>query len=181
MDRLDDHESRWFALRTPNRHEKMAAKFLEREGVEYYLPLQTVKRKYQRKIVKRELCLLPCYIFARVVRADVSKIYRNPYANFLKIGATRLDVSQQDIDLMRYITGDAELEWQPYTSNDWQAGDLVELVGGSYTGLKGYFVEKKNKKQFVVTIESLSLAGSHPLVATVDSRYIIRPIKGNDD
>lgn len=180
MDRLDDLEPRWFALRTPNRHEKMAAKFLAIEGVEHYLPLQPVKRVYKRKIVKRQICLLPCYVFAKVVSADVPKIYRNPYANFLKIGSTRLDVSQQDIDLMRYITGDAELEWRPYESDDWKEGDLVELVGGNYTGLKGYFMEKRNKKQFVVTIESLSLVGSHPLVATVDSRYIIRSLKGGD-
>ncbi len=173
MDRLDAHEARWFALRTANRHEKLAAKLLVREGIATYLPLQKVKRVYRTKIVSRELCLFPSYLFVHICKEEAKFVHENPYTHFVRIGQTRLDIPQSDIDLMRQITGE-DLEWEPIATKHWQENDPVELVGGSFTGLKGHFVTHKNKNQFVISIESLGLLGMGQLIATVDSRYIIR-------
>lgn len=178
-DRLDDHEARWFALRTKNRHEKIAAKQLLRDGIEYYLPLQQVKRVYDRKVVLRELCLLPCYIFVHITRIHERKIQVNPHVWFLKVGKNRLDIPAEDIEILRQIAGDAELEFTPYEGDDWRTGDPVELIGGSFTGLKGYYMEQQNKKKFVVALEGFgNLTGnSEALVAVVDGKYVVRPRK----
>lgn len=173
MDRLDTQEARWFALRTASRREKVAQKLLARDGVEVYLPLQQVKRRYHRKIVSRELCLLPSYLFVHICRAEAKFVHENPYTNFVRIGPTRLDIPQRDIDLMRQITGE-DLVWEPIAQDDWKKNDPVELLGGNFTGLQGYFIERKNKKEFVISIESLGLLGMGHLVATVDSRYVVR-------
>ncbi len=173
MDRLDAQEARWFALRTANRHEKIAAKLLARQHIETYLPLQQVKRRYHRKIVSRELCLLPSYLFVHIRKEEAKFVHESPYANFVRIGPTRLDIPQRDIDLMRQITGE-DLHWEPIAREEWQKNDPVELVGGNFTGLQGHFLEQKNKKKFVISIESLGLLGLGYLVATVDSRYVVR-------
>lgn len=173
MDRLDTQEARWFALRTASRREKLAAKLLGRDGVNTYLPLQQVKRRYSRKIVNRELCLFPGYLFVHICRKEARFVHENPYTNFVRIGPTRLDIPQRDIDLMRQITGE-DLQWEPIRREEWQENDPVELVGGNFTGLQGHFIERKNKKEFVISIESLGILGMGHLVATVDSRYVVR-------
>ncbi|MEL6355472.1 MAG: transcription termination/antitermination NusG family protein [Bacteroidota bacterium] len=169
IDRLDEHEARWFALKTANRHEKIALRLLERDGVECYLPLQEVKRTYQRKVVNRKIPLLPCYVFINIVRKQERLVFSNPYANFLRVGGNRIDVSPEEIEMMKRVAGDENVDWEVMDAGDWMEGQSVELVGGIYTGWQGTFVKMENKGKFVVRIQGIL---DKVFVATVDGKYI---------
>lgn len=154
VDRLHATEARWFALRTAHRHEKVAAAQLARNGIPYFLPLQRVRRHYRRKVVERELCLLPGYVFVHVSRAALPALYRIPQVSFLRVGRQRLDIPPAEIELLRRIVGDRELdlEWELTPFTNWRAGQAVEIIGGRLTGTRGIFVEKQNGSQLIVSL-----------------------------
>lgn len=176
-DRLDEHEARWFVLRTGHRKEKMAASQLMRDGIDYFLPLQQVKKHYLRKVVVRKICLLPSYIFAKVTRADAAAIYANPWANFLKVGKERLDVPEAEIEVLRRIVGEKsmDLEWELVENQAWTNGQEIELIGGPLTGTKGIYLQQKNKGQLLISLGLLPLGTG--LRTTVPEAWI-RPLGG---
>lgn len=153
-DRLHDTEARWFALRTSNRHEKVATQLLERSGIKCFLPLQKKQKHYKRKTVTRECCLLPGYVFVSITRAELPHIFTNPYVKFLKIGELRLDIPPREIEILRRIIGDKELnlEWELCPQTDWQEGQEVELIGGHLTGTRGIYMKTHNKGYLVISL-----------------------------
>lgn len=168
-DRLDQWDARWFALRTAHRHEKLAERLLKREGIETFLPLQTIKKQYPNKLVSRERCLMPNYVFVSIIKCQEQHVYNNPYTHFLRLGADRLDINPNDIERLRCAAGDSKLDWKVAEKAEWQNGAPVELLGGHYTGWKGTFVRRKSKGIFVIQLESfLGLA----LITEVDTKYV---------
>lgn len=154
IDRLDEFESRWFVLRTANRREKLAAKQLHRDGVTYFLPLKTKRSNYNRKVVERELCILPSYIFVKIKRKEEATIFRNPYVNFVRVGADRLDIAEEEIELLRRIVGlkTFDLDWELADKKHWQKGQAVELIGGPLTGTRGTFLSCHNKSNLFISL-----------------------------
>jgi len=80
-----------------------------------------------------------------------------------------MDVSPEEIEMMRRVAGDENVDWEVLDADDWVEGEPVELVGGIYTGWKGTFVTKQNKGKFVVRIQGIF---DKVFVATVDGKYI---------
>lgn len=175
IDRLHPTERRWFVLRTAHRHEKKAALHLQKRGVDYFLPLQQTEKHYERKTVVRQTCLLPGYLFVYITKSEALAIYENPYVQFLKIGTERLDVPATEIEILRRIVGekDLQLQWelQPFTK--WQVGQQVELIGGQLTGLRGTFLENHNKGCLLI---SLGLLPAGMGLQTVIPASQVRPI-----
>lgn len=175
IDRLDDNEARWFVLRTAHRREKLAATRLRKDGIECFLPLKKTRKEYQRKVVNRELCLLPSYLFVKIKRSEEATVYRNPYVNFVRVGPDRLDVAEREIEILRRIIGlkTFDLEWEIEDKQQWQKGQAVELVGGPLTGTKGTYLESQNKGNLLISLGLLPLGKG--LRTTVPSEWI-RPL-----
>lgn len=49
-------------------------------------------------------------------------------------------------------------------------GDLVEVIGGQLTGLKGTLIEQRNDKNFVVELQNLG----YSLFMQIDPKYLRR-------
>ncbi len=115
----------WFALYTTSRAEKKVAVRLASIGVEYFLPLLRVRRKWSDRVKIVEIPLFSSYIFVKVKNSElplmnkidgvVKSIYYNGNPAVMK---------DKEIEVIcEYIqkAGDCELI----------AGDTVEIVCGS--------------------------------------------------
>ena len=172
VDELHATEHRWFAVRTSSRHEKKALKELQRAGVEAYIPLRQKTVHYTSKTVSRELPLLTGYVFVRIVKSEELTILRAHYtAGFVKLGRERRRVTDAEIELLRRISSDRQLDWQSVEEAfDFREGTPVEILKGPLAGVRGYYLHKKSKKTFVISFGGL---GACLATCEVDPRYLV--------
>ena len=60
----------WYALHTKFRHEKKVAQRLAQKGIENYLPLRTMYRKWSDRYKKVDEPLFSCYVFVNIPLCD---------------------------------------------------------------------------------------------------------------
>lgn len=156
-DDLDVLEPRWFAVRTSARHEKKAAGQLTKFGVECYVPLRERQYQYRSKQVTRQLPLVTGYVFVRIVRQQEQRIYETHYTRgYVRIGRRRIQITQAEIDLLAKLSTDRELEWETVEEAfAYEDGTPVEIIKGPLAGVKGHYVERKNKKTFIIALSGL--------------------------
>jgi transcription antitermination factor NusG len=175
-------ERRWFAVRTAAKHEKIAVKELRSLGIECYIPLREKTYNYPSKKVIRELPLLSGYVFVHIWRSEENTVrFANYVSRFVTLGRNRKKVTDTEMDLLRKISTDRKLDWQTIEKSfDFTEGTPVEIIKGSLAGVRGIYMNKKNKKTFVIALGSL-----HACLSTceVDPRYLValdgaQPISG---
>ena len=95
------------------------------------------------------------------------KVLQTEYVfSFLKVGNELSTVKQEEIDLLKRITGeynDIEVEEIEYAE-----GMEVEIISGNLTGVKGILIEKQSKHNFLVELRSLS----YQLKINVDPNHL---------
>lgn len=148
---LSDTETRWFAVRTRFRSEKMAAKSLEAQNIDCFLPLRKSVKVYGRLKRETELPLIPSFVFVRIVKKQYIPVLESNYAaGFLKIGNSLLAIKEEEIDFLRRLTdlpNDIKVE-----ENETQVGDLVEVAYGPLIGLQGKLIQFENKSRVAVSL-----------------------------
>ena len=166
---LDAEIPKWFAIYTNFRREKMVNRMLKQKGVEAYLPIRKVTRKYSRKIRVQELPLLSCYLFVRITKKEYIRVLETEHVlKFIKIGKNLLCVTDEEIDVIKRVTG----EGMPFDIDPsvYSEGDLVEVVSGNLVGMKGKLTSIKGKKRFSIALDSLG----YTLQITVDPSVLRR-------
>ena len=154
INQLDEEIPRWFAIYVAFKKEKIAKKFLEKKGIETYLPLQKVVRKYERKIKKLEIPLINCYLFVRITKKDYVTVLETDYiSRFVKIGKDLLAIPNAEIEIMQRILGEvSDLEIE---QNRFYEGDEVLISKGNLTGLVGKLVSFQGKEKVVVQLNNI--------------------------
>ncbi|MCC6726041.1 MAG: UpxY family transcription antiterminator [Saprospiraceae bacterium] len=160
---LHESEPHWFAVYTRFKSEKVVKQLLTNKGIESYLPLQKVTRRYTRKIKQHEIPLISCYVFVKIVKDEyVPVLETDNVVNFVKFKKNLVAIPENEMDLLKWVVGEGdEVIAEP---GSYKEGDLVELISGKLTGLKGRLVEKQGKKQMVVELETIGFS----LQMTVD-------------
>ena len=166
---LHDTEPRWFAVYINYKREKLVKGMLEQKGIECYLPIQKVTRRYARKVRTLELPLISCYIFVRIVKAEYVPVLETEYVlKFTKIAQNLLSVPDSEIETLKRVVGEGMNVTIEPTSM--QAGDTVEIVAGNLTGLRGKLVSVEGKKQMLVELEHIG----YTLRMNIDSALLRR-------
>jgi transcription antitermination factor NusG len=168
---LDEKEPKWFAVYTRSKSEKAVKGLLDLKNIPCYLPLQTVTRRYTRKIKVLHLPLIRGYVFVKITKGQyVPVLETDNVVNFLRFNRNLLSIPEREIDIMKRVVGEAvELEVEPLSL---QQGDKVEIIGGKLTGLQGRLVESAGKKQMVIELENVGFM----LKMTVDVSLLRRVI-----
>ncbi|MCB0571202.1 MAG: UpxY family transcription antiterminator [Phaeodactylibacter sp.] len=153
-DHLHPQEARWFAVYTRYKREKMVAARLREKGIECYLPLQQLTRRYTRKVKVVELPLISCYIFARINRQEYVPVLETPdVVQFVRFRRNLIAIPEAEIDILRRVVGEGmEVQAEP---RQFRPGDEVEIIGGQLTGLKGVLLEQRSDKNFLIELENL--------------------------
>jgi transcription antitermination factor NusG len=156
---LDEQEARWFAVYTRFKAEKEVERLLGRKEIECYVPIRTYARRYGRRIAEVKTPLINCYVFVKIAKPDYVRVLETESVQgFVKFGTNLLSIPEREINLLKRIVGDAPEDLEFYQNEHFEKGDLVQVIGGSLTGLTGKLVETKGAKRFLVEMETLGFA-----------------------
>ena len=154
---LSTTEARWFAIYTGFRKEKYVQAELAKKGIETYIPILTKTRQYVRKVKTVELPLISCYVFVKIKKAHYVSVLETDYVfRFVKFSQNLISIPEKEMEMMRLLVGEKlALKAEPLR---WEAGELVEISGGSLTGMRGKLVRRNNKKEFIIELENIGYA-----------------------
>jgi transcription antitermination factor NusG len=144
--------ARWFAVRTRFRDEKVAFKMLTTYDIHAYLPIQTVTRRYGKKVRYVEMPLINSFVFVKICSHEYKTVLQSEYVTgFLKLGQNILAIPDTQIELMRRLLGEGvELTVEPTMA--YQKGDVVEVMSGSLLGLRGTLVNIQGKDKMLIDL-----------------------------
>jgi transcription antitermination factor NusG len=144
--------SHWFAVYTATRHEKRVAQHIQQRGIECFLPLYQVPRKWRNGLrVTIELPLFPNYLFVRVDSSTRSCVLAIPGVLLLVGGRSPSPVPEAEIEWLRAGVNLGKFEPHPYPLT----GQKVRIKSGCLAGLEGVLVRSNNRTRAVVTIEQI--------------------------
>lgn len=111
INQLDEKELRWFAVYTRSRSEKLVQRMLTKKGIQAYLPLQRLMRRYTRSTRMVDKPLINCYVFVKIIKPQyVPVLETENVSGFVKFNKDMVAIPEHEIDLMRRITLEDGLE-----------------------------------------------------------------------
>jgi transcription antitermination factor NusG len=142
---------KWFAAYTTPRHEKAVVRQLDARHVESFLPLYSSARRWKngcRVTIARPL--FPSYVFVRVKRQDSVKVLQIPgVLSIVGAGREPSALPCAEIESLRAGLPQHQFEPHPYLV----AGEKVRIVAGSFEGMVGILLRKKNDFRVVLTLD----------------------------
>lgn len=153
-----DGTSRWYAVRTRSRHEKLVRDRLAGLGVEHLLP--TVMRLSQWKDRKKEIeaPLFSGYCFARFGWPDRLAVQTVSGVVGLVGGGQRPEpIPDEEIDALKLLMA-SEL---PYDAHPYlREGMMVEVRRGPLEGVRGILLRKAKRHRLVISIHLIQQAAA---------------------
>ena len=151
---LNEHIPRWFAVYTKYKREKIVEKLLQEKGIQVYLPLQKLTRRWTRKIREVELPLFSCYIFVKITKPQYVPVLEIEHVvNFVKFSNNLISIPEEEIALVKRILGEGmEIDVEKI---GFSTGDEVEIIAGNLTGLRGKLIGQHGKQKFLVELFNL--------------------------
>lgn len=142
---------KWFAAYTTPRHEKAVVRQLEARHVESFLPLYCSARRWKngcRVTIARPL--FPSYVFVRVKRQDSVKVLQIPgVLSIVGAGREPSALPCAEIESLRAGLGQRQFEPHAYLV----AGEKVRIIAGSFEGMVGVLLRRKNDFRVVLTLD----------------------------
>ncbi len=145
--------TRWFAVYTRSRHEKVAQKELQKKGIETFLPLRTVVRQWSDRKKKIEEPLFKGYLFVRASLSQRFSVLNSVgVVRFVTLGAEPAEVPEKDIWAMqRFVEENIEMDPFPYL----KIGERVYVKSGPFKGAEGFIVRKDRHCRLVISLDML--------------------------
>jgi transcription antitermination factor NusG len=144
----------WYALQVRPRYESLSLELLSQKGLDAYLPLYSVRRRWSDRYVETKLPLFPGYIFCRLDYRDrVLPVLTTPgVVRVLGVGRMPMPVDERELDVVRLVveSGRALHPW-PLP----QVGDRVILEHGPLAGVEGIIIGQKKQRRLVVSVTLL--------------------------
>jgi transcription antitermination factor NusG len=141
----------WYTIYTTARHEKQVAKQLQLRGLEYFLPLYRVQRRWNdgtRAVL--DLPLFPCYLFVRIRLSDRIRVLEIPGLVGLVngTGGQPATLPEEEMDALRRGLAERRAEPHPLL----MVGQRARIRAGALSGLEGVMVRKGNNCRVVLTL-----------------------------
>src|SRR5258708_10402477 len=98
----DFGECRWFAAYTSPRHEKHVSQQMERRGIQNFLPLYKLVRRWKDRRKELELPIFPGYLFVRMaLRERVSVLQVPGVVQLISFQGRPAPVPDSDIEMLQ--------------------------------------------------------------------------------
>jgi len=148
--------SRWYAIRTRSRHEKVVAQQLETQGINVFLPLLSEVRKWSDRHRQIETALFPGYTFVRIAyssRERLRVLQTHGVAGFVGAsGAAGTPIPDDQIAGIRtLITHNVPFKEYPFL----RVGQRIRIRGGALDGLEGLLVALNGARTMVLSVEPI--------------------------
>jgi len=151
-------EKRWYAVYTAPRAEKKVSERFVQEGIEHYLPLQKVKRRWSDRIKEVEVPVINGYIFVRIPDSEFAKVIHVFGAlQFVREGGKPGAIPDSQLTRLRFMVDHAE-EPVEYTQESFEHGESIRICKGPLEGMLGELVEMKGKHKVLIRLEKFGCA-----------------------
>jgi transcription antitermination factor NusG len=143
----------WFALYTASNQEKRVEQHLRLKGIEVYLPLYTVTRRWKNRMtMKIDLPLFHGYVFVRIALSERVRVLEAPATvSLVGNGREPLPLLDAEIDTLRKGLQLRQVDPYPYL----KVGNRARIRSGALAGLEGVVVRKDDRLQVVVSIDAI--------------------------
>jgi transcription termination/antitermination protein NusG len=139
--------SSWFALRVRPKHERTVATNLSRLGLDEYVPLTRVRRRWSDRIKELDAPLFPGYIFCRFTYSERLRVLNSPGVESIVGG-----LDDSEIEAMRFLVATGKpLSHLPFL----RIGQRVLIERGPFAGIRGIVLREENSWRVVVSVEAL--------------------------
>jgi transcription antitermination factor NusG len=143
---------KWFAVYTAPCHEKRVAQYLRLRGIEHFLPLYQVRRKWKDgSKVNLELPLFPGYIFVHIGKQERVSVLQVPKVVSIVQGLKREPAPLADSEIESLRAGLHVLRAEPHPFL--AVGQRARIRSGPLAGREGLLVRKKNGARLVITLD----------------------------
>lgn len=153
-------ELHWHAVFTASRAEKKVRERLEEQGIECYLPVQTLVRQWTYRKSRVEVPVIAGMIFVRVTRqGQVEVLQTKGVVTFLRLkGVPGVAViPDRQMKEFRFLLDFSE-EAVEVVNDKITKGDWVQVVKGPLKGLEGELVKFRGMTKIAVRLEMLGCA-----------------------
>jgi transcription antitermination factor NusG len=164
-------DSRWYAVWTRSRQEKVAATMLETLGVHHFLPLKSEIRQWSDRRQTVSVPLFSGYLFVRMDPTKDSRlqVLKAPgIVGFVGNNTGPLPIPDQQIEDIRTVL---EVRVECVVFPLLEEGDHVRVVRGPLTGLEGRLLQSNSTSRLLISIEMI-----HKSLAVSVSRQDVEPI-----
>lgn len=135
----------WYLIQTKPGNEQRAEFNLSNQGIETFLPLYKVHQINFGRITEKKKPLFPSYLFARFeLSSNYYKVKWTRGVNkIVAFGDFPVPVADEIIQGIKNRAGKDNLI---ELDEDWQEGDIVEIISGPLKGLQGIFQKRISDK-----------------------------------
>ena len=148
----------WYALRVTYSRELALKNFLDREGIENFIPM---RYEYIVKDERRVRKLVPAVhnlVFVCSSRARIDAIKESVGLSspirYIMDRETRQPIIVPDIQMRSFMAVAGNCDLGPSTVS-FRKGERVRVTGGIFEGVEGEFIRVKNDRRVVVSIRGV--------------------------
>src|SRR5579859_2302793 len=145
-------QTRWYAVRTRSRHEKLVARQLENQGIQAFLPVVTKINQWSDRRKQVEEPLFSGYAFVRLDHASgdrVRVLQTQGVVNFVGVQGTGIPIPDQEIENINILLGSkVTYQERPYL----QVGQRVRVCGGALDGVEGILAAENSDRSLVISV-----------------------------
>jgi|SRR5277367_6178849 len=143
----------WFAVYTASNHEKRVAQYLQVKGIETFLPLYSVTKRWKnRTTVKVDLPLFSGYAFARIAPTERIRVLEVPMVYSI-VGNRHEPAALPDAEIEKLRVGLRERQAYPYPYV--KVGNRVRVRSGPLAGLEGVVVRTYGGLSVVLSVDMI--------------------------
>jgi len=152
---VQPEESRWYAVMTRSKHERVVSQRMRERGFEALLPTiaQTHRWSDRDKVV--EVPLFGCYVFVRMQMTN-EMFYRvanlDGVFRFVGTGSMGTAIPNEQIEAVQAVVSQ-KLPFSIYPFLN--IGQRVRIRGGSMDGVEGILVARDGDRKLVVSIDAI--------------------------
>jgi len=146
-------QSNWYALQTRSRHEKLVDWELQRKGIETFLPLKRITRRWSDRSKKIELPVFSGYLFTRIaLKNRLQVLQARGSVRLVGFNSWPVPVPEKALEAVRkFLNEEIAIDPFPYLSE----GDRVYVRSGPFKGVEGFIVRKDRNTRLVVSLDLL--------------------------
>ena len=176
-----EEEPKWFVMNAYKSEKKAEDMLCGEDGLEYFIPKRYVARKYQGKMKRVLVPVIPNLVFVHALYEDLENFKRK--CPFLRYVTCRIDGTSRILKVPDYLmenfikaAGHYEEDLTYYSPDEIQLekGTRVRVIGGVFNGVEGTLMKVKGKrsKRVVISVDgvvALSVAEIEPeLIQVLD-------------
>ncbi len=145
-------QTRWYAVRTRSRHEKLVARQLESQGIQSFLPIVTKISNWSDRRKEVEMPLFSGYAFVRLDHSSSDRmrvLQTQGVVNFVGVQGAGIPIPDQEIESISTLVA-SKLFYQerPFL----HIGQRVRVCGGALDGVEGILAAENSDRSLVISV-----------------------------